>query len=79
MGSPFEISIRELAHKVSKIIGYKGEIRWNTNMPDGTPRKKLDTSRCDNLGWRASINIDEGVNLTYKKYLEDLNRGSLRN
>ena len=54
--------------KISKQIGYKGEIIWNNEMPDGTPRKKLDTTRINNLGWVATTDLDKGLELTIKEY-----------
>ena len=61
VGSNYEISIKDLAEKIASIIGYKGEISWDNNKPDGTPRKKLDTSKLNKLGWEAKINLDEGI------------------
>ena len=72
VGSPYEISIRDLAHKISNIVGYKGEIKWDTDMPDGTPRKKLDTSRVNNLGWQAKTNLDLGLKLTIEKLNKEI-------
>ena len=54
--------------KISKQIGYKGEIIWNSDMPDGTPRKKLNTTRINNLGWVAKTDLDKGLKLTIKEY-----------
>ena len=61
VGSKFEISIKDLASKIANIIGYKGEIEWDKNKPDGTPRKKLDTSKLSLLGWEAKTNLDVGI------------------
>ena len=61
VGSKFEISIKDLASKIANIIGYKGEIEWDKNKPDGTPRKKLDTTKLSLLGWEAKTNLDEGI------------------
>ena len=55
VGSEHEISIKDLAYKISNSIGYEGKILWDKNMPDGTPRKKLDTSKVNNLGWTAKV------------------------
>ena len=68
VGSDFELSIKDLALKISKQIGYEGEIIWNNKMPDGTPRKKLDTTRINNLGWEATTDLEKGLELTIKEY-----------
>ena len=68
VGCDFELSIKDVALKISKQIGYKGEIIWNNEMPDGTPRKKLDTTRINNLGWVATTDLDKGLEFTIKEY-----------
>ncbi len=78
VGSEFEISIKNLAIKISKIIGFSGEIKWDLTKPDGTPRKKLDTSRLENMGWKAKTNLDDGILNTYKNYLYELEKNSLK-
>ena len=65
-----DVSIRELATRIARIVGYEGEIRWNTSRPDGTPRKLQDVSRLRKLGWSATIPLDEGIERTYRWYLE---------
>ena len=66
VGSNFEISIKELALKISKIIGYNGEIIWDESNPDGTLRKKLDTTKINELGWEAKTDLDEGISKVIK-------------
>ena len=61
VGSDFELSIKKLALKISKQIGYEGEIVWNNEMPDGTLRKKLDTTIINKLGWSAQTDLDKGL------------------
>ena len=78
VGSDFELSIKELANKISKAIDFRGEILWNEEMPDGTPRKKLDTSKINNLGWFAKTDIDKGIKLTLKHYKKELSESNLR-
>jgi len=78
VGSPYEISIKDLAYKVAKITGFKGEIIWDKDKPDGTPRKKLDTSKLTNLGWEAETDLDKGISKTLDIYLKDLNNNNLR-
>ena len=64
-----DVTIRELAEMVARIIGYEGEIRWDESKPDGTPQKLLDVSRINDLGWKARIPLEEGIRSTYRWYL----------
>ena len=73
IGSDYEISIKDLAFMISEIVGYKGKIIWDKSKPDGTPRKKLDSSRINNLGWTASTNLDEGIRKTIESYRKSFN------
>jgi len=68
VGSGDEISIKHLVEKIKNIIDYKGEIFFNHDMPDGNPRKLLDSSVMNSLGWKSSINLDEGLKSTYEWY-----------
>lgn len=68
VGIGADISIKELAEMIKEIVGYRGQINWNTSKPDGTPRKLLDVTRLHNLGWRHKINLREGINATYQWY-----------
>ena len=61
VGTGKDISINELAIKIAKIVGFHGEIKWNSGRPDGIPQKVLDISRISSLGWRPSITLDEGI------------------
>lgn len=65
-----DLPIRELAETVSSVVGYEGEIVWDTSKPDGMPRKLLDTSRINALGWKPTIPLREGVASTYAWYVE---------
>jgi GDP-L-fucose synthase len=65
-----DIRIRDLAELVRSVVGYEGSIAWDPTKPDGTPRKLLDVSRIHDLGWRAHIDLEEGVKRTYSWYLE---------
>ena len=67
-----EYSISELSYIIAKIIGYKGKINWDTNKPDGTYKKTLDTKRINQIGWKPTTNIEDGIALTYEWYLENL-------
>ena len=77
-GSKFELSIKELANKIAYLMGYKGKIIWDEKMPDGTPRKKLDTTKMEFLGWDAKTNIDEGLKLTLSHYFEEIKNKNIR-
>lgn len=66
IGSGHEISIKNLAFMIKEIVGYKGEIEFDTTKPDGTPRKLLDNLKLNNLGWKFKITLKEGVENVYK-------------
>ena len=70
VGTGEDISIKALAQLISSVVGYEGGIYFNSEMPDGTPRKWLDISRLTTLGWRPSIKLREGVESSYSWYLE---------
>jgi GDP-L-fucose synthase len=71
IGSGSEISIKDLADKISKAANYSGEIVWDNSKPDGTPRKVLDISRINKLGWTPKISLDEGIKQTVQWYQEN--------
>lgn len=71
VGTGIDCTIKELTETVAKVIGYQGEIYWDTTKPDGTPRKLMDVSRLERLGWKAKVSIEEGLNKTYGWYLEN--------
>lgn len=73
-GTGKEISIKDLATLVAEIIGYKGEILWDKGKPNGTPRKLLDVSKADSLGWHYKTELKDGIRLAYKDFLENENR-----
>ena len=73
VGTGKDISIFDLANKISKLTGFKGEIIWDKSKPDGTPRKVLDIRRITSLGWRASISLDEGIVRTINDFRENNN------
>ena len=78
VGFGSDISIKELATLTSKIIGFDGEITWDISKPDGTPRKLLDVSKLNKLGWFAKTNLENGIKLTLKSYVEELKTNRLR-
>lgn len=77
VGTGVDISIRELADKVAKLVGYEGKIEWDHSRPDGTPRKLLDVKRLKSLGWESQVDLDEGLYLTYKWFLESSSKKRL--
>jgi GDP-L-fucose synthase len=70
VGSGEEISIRALTEKVARVVGFSGEIFWDKSKPDGAPRKLMDITRLSNLGWKHSIQIDQGLVDAYSSFLE---------
>lgn len=66
-----DVTIKEAADLVKSVVGFNGEIRWNKNMPDGTPRKLLDVTRLHNLGWRESHTLRMGLEKVYAWYLSN--------
>jgi len=69
VGTGQDLTIKNLASLVANTIGFKGAINWDTSMPDGTPKKQLDTSRISETGWKADITLEEGLSTTYANYL----------
>ena len=78
VGSGKDQSIKSLAKNVSQIVKFKGDIKWDINKKDGTPRKLLDVSRINNLGWHSNIAIEEGLELTIKNFIENYSSNNLR-
>jgi GDP-L-fucose synthase len=66
-----DISIKILAEKIKRMINYSGEVEWDSSKPDGAPRKLLDNSKIQSIGWKSKIDIDEGLQLTYEWFLEN--------
>jgi len=71
IGTGEDLEIKELANRISKAAGFTGEIIWDSNKPDGTPRKVLDISKITNLGWKPSISLDSGIAQTVQWYQEN--------
>ncbi len=75
LGSSFEISIRDLAELIRELVGYEGEIRWDTTKPNGQPRRKLDVSRAERyFGFRSQVPFEVGIRRTLDWYLSQPNR-----
>lgn len=70
IGTGQDVTIAELAVGISKVVGYEGSIHYNTNMPDGTPRKLLDVSKLEEIGWKYNTSLKEGIEKTYKDYVK---------
>jgi GDP-L-fucose synthase len=71
VGTGVDLEIKELALLIQSVIGHKGELEWDTNKPDGTPRKLMDISRLNSLGWNSSIDLEEGISKTYAWFLNN--------
>ena len=71
VGTGVDLEIKELALLIQSVIGHKGELEWDTNKPDGTPRKLMDISRLNSLGWNSSIDLEEGISKTYAWFLDN--------
>ncbi len=66
-----DISIKELAEKIKDVVGYEGELKFDTSKPDGTPRKLVDVTKLNSLGWKASTSLDRGLRQAYQWFLEN--------
>ena len=73
VGTGVDLTIKELALLIQSIVGHEGEIAWNTDKPDGTPRKLMNSSKIQNKGWKAQISLNEGIERTYQWFLKQNN------
>lgn len=71
IGPNREISIKELSELISKLVGYTGDIVWDTSKPNGTPRRSLDTNKINNLGWKSKISLEEGLKITIDWFIKN--------
>ena len=71
VGTGEDLTIRELAELIQKIVGHKGEIIWDSSKPDGTPRKLMDVSKMTDAGWKAKTSLEDGIKKTYQWFLEN--------
>ena len=71
VGCGYDLTIREVAENISKTVGYQGEITFDTSKPDGTPRKLMDSSRINALGWVAQVSLQNGLELAYEDFLKN--------
>ena len=73
VGTGEDLTIKELAVTIQKIVGHEGKIIWDDSKPDGTPRKLMDVSKMHALGWNHKVNLEEGIQKTYTWFLENVN------
>jgi GDP-L-fucose synthase len=71
VGSGTDIAIKKLAEIIAEVVGFKGEILWDTSKPDGTPKKLMDVSKMEKLGWKASISLQEGIESVYQIFQKE--------
>jgi GDP-L-fucose synthase len=69
IGTGKDITIKELAETIQQIVGHKGSIEWDSDKPDGTPRKLLDVSKMKNEGWQSKVGLEAGIEKTYQWFL----------
>jgi GDP-L-fucose synthase len=72
IGTGRDVTIRELAALIARVVGYTGEFRYDATKPDGTPRKLLDVSRLTSLGWQSRTELEDGLRQTYAWYCENV-------
>ncbi len=71
IGTGVDCTIKELTETIAKVVGYTGEIVWDSSKPDGTPRKLMDVNRLKSLGWQYSIDLEQGLKKTYDWFLDN--------
>lgn len=71
VGTGTDVTIKQLAETIQKVVGHTGNINWDRTKPDGTPRKLMDVSKMNALGWKSNIELQEGIERTYEWYLEN--------
>lgn len=76
VGTGVDLTIKDLAELIQKIVGHEGEIIWDSSKPDGVPRKLMDVSKIKDAGWKAKIGLEDGIRMTYEWFLE--NQGRLK-
>jgi GDP-L-fucose synthase len=71
IGSGKDLTINDLADLIQKIVGHQGEITWDSSKPDGTPRKLMDVTKMTEAGWKAKIELEDGIKNVYQWFLEN--------
>jgi GDP-L-fucose synthase len=74
VGTGQDIMLRELAEMVREVVGFEGQLVWDSTKPDGTPRKQLDTRKINALGWQPEITLEDGIRSTYAWYLQHVDQ-----
>jgi len=77
IGVGTDVTIKELAEIIQKTVGYQGDVHWNTDKPDGTPRKLMDVSKLHALGWKHKTDLVEGIRITYQDFLQKIESYSI--
>ena len=72
VGTGEDLTIKQLAETIQKIVGHQGDIVWDSSKPDGTPRKLMDISKMHALGWKHKVDLEEGIQKTYNWFLENI-------
>ena len=72
IGTGEEVSIKELAEEIKEVCNFKGKLKFNSNLPDGNPRKLLDSTKMNNLGWSHKISLKDGLKSTYEWYIKNI-------
>ena len=72
VGTGVDITIKKLAETIQKITGHQGKINWDSSKPDGTPRKLMDVSKMNELGWKHEVDLEEGIQKTYEWFLNNI-------
>jgi GDP-L-fucose synthase len=78
IGAGSDMTIREVAEIVAKVVGFTGELVYDTTKPDGAPRKWVDGSRLTALGWKPQVLVEEGLRAAYQNFLQQLEAGTIR-
>ena len=78
VGTGVDLTIKDLAEAVAKAVGFRGSIHWDKSKPDGTPKKQLDVSRLEGMGWRARVPLNEGLQSTVEQFREQLSQNLVR-
>lgn len=73
IGTGIDLTIKELAETIQRVVGHNGELIWDSSKPDGTPRKLMDISKMHALGWKHEVRLEEGIKKTYNWFLENIN------
>jgi GDP-L-fucose synthase len=69
IGTGEDVTIKELTELVKDVVGFKGEVVWDSSKPDGTPRKLMDVSKIHEAGWKHTVSLEDGIKMTYETFL----------